>query len=322
MSWEKDPLWAKARLYFERGFTFPREDPRFGLWCALGLELLARAALASVSPTLLAAPNKNHRFLLYALGRGSDQSTDNRRSIPTFTVFELCKTLFQEFSQDNFNTAMALVNRRNEELHSGAAAFEEYPCKYWLTGFYACCAILTAELDETLDVLFGTAEAAIAREVLEDLEGETITRVKSRISTHKTHFLALSDSVQEEAATKAARTGSELSHQRRHRVPCPACECTATVQGDAFGPEVVTHDKEFIIVRQAVAPRRFYCPACSLKLSGHAELKAAALADPYTRTSRYLPEEYYGLIHPDDPDAFQELLDDYHSDMANVYDNE
>ena len=322
MSWERGPLWAKAKLYFERGFTFPREDPRFGLWCALGLDLLARAALASVSPTLLAAPNKDHKFLLHALGRGSEQGKRNRRSIPTVKVFELCRTLFQEFSQDNFNAAMALVNRRNEELPSGAAAFEEYPCKYWLTGFYACCAVLTAELNETLDLLFGTAEADIAREGLEKLEEETIKIIKNRIATHRTLFLALSDSDQEEAVTKADQLGSELSHQRHHRVPCPACECAATVQGDAFGPERVTHDDDMITVRQAVAPRRFYCPACSLQLSGHAELKVAALADPYTRTARHLPEEYYGLIHPDDPDAVQKLVDDYLSDMANEYDNE
>ena len=262
MSWERDPLWAKARLYFERGFTFPREDPQFGFWCALGLELLARAALASVSPTLLAAPDNNHRFLLHALGRGSEQGKGNRRSIPTLKVFELCKTLFQEFSQDNFKAAMALVNRRNEELHSGAAAFEEYPCKYWLTRFYACCAVLTAELDETLDLLFGTAEADIARETLEKLEEETIKTIKKRIETHKTLFLKLSDSLQkEEAAVKADQIGSDLSHQRHHRVPCPACKCTATVQGDAFGPERVTHDEDVITVRQAVAPRRFNCPA-------------------------------------------------------------
>ena len=36
MSWERDPLWAKAKLYFERGFTFPRGDPQFGFWVCLG----------------------------------------------------------------------------------------------------------------------------------------------------------------------------------------------------------------------------------------------------------------------------------------------
>ena len=320
MSWEKEPLWTKAKLYFERGFTFSREDPQFGLWCALGLELLARAALASVSPTLLAASHNDHRFLLHALGRGSKEV--NRRSIPAVKVFELCKTLFPRFSQDNVKAAMALVSRRNEELHSGAAAFEEYPCKYWLAGFYACCDVLTAELGETLDRLFGTAEAHIAREALEKLEDETINRVTNLLATHKTKFLALSAAERKEATAKADKLGRELSHQKHHRVSCPACGCVATVQGDTLGSENISYEDDKIIVRQAVSPRIFSCPACSLRLSGHAELKAASLATPYTRTSRYSPEEYYGLIHPDDTDTVQQLLDDYLRAMASEYDNE
>ena len=145
---------------------------------------------------------------------------------------------------------MALVNRRNEELHSGAAAFEEYPCKYWLTGFYACCDILTAELGETLDLLFGTAEAEIARASLKKLEKETIEKIKHLIEAHKTIFLKLSDSDKDDAATKADELGSELSHRKHHRVSCPACECTATVQGDTFGPERVIHAGDTITVRQ------------------------------------------------------------------------
>ena len=320
MSWEKEPLWTKAKLYFERGFTFPREDPQFGLWCALGLELLARAALASVSPTLLAASDNNHRFLLHALGRGSTEV--NRRSIPAVKVFELCVKLFPNFSRENFHAAMALVNRRNEELHSGAAAFEEYPCKYWLAGFYACCDVLTAELGETLDLLFGTAEAQIAREAIEKLKDETINKVTNLLATHKTKFLALSAAEQKEATTKAEKLGRELSHQKHHRVSCPACGCVATVQGDKFGSEIISYEDDTVVVRQAVSPRIFSCPACSLRLSGHAELRAASLAAPYTRTSRYSPEEYYGLIHPDDTDAVQQLVDDYLSAVASEYDNE
>src|SRR5580692_11097907 len=79
VSWERDPLWAKSRLYFERAFAESREDPRFGLWCSLGLELLARAALASISPTLLAESDREHKFQLHALNRGSE--TVPRRSI-------------------------------------------------------------------------------------------------------------------------------------------------------------------------------------------------------------------------------------------------
>ena len=217
---------------------------------------------------------------------------------------------------------MALVSRRNEELHSGAAAFEEYPCKYWLAGFYACCDVLAAELGETLELLFGTAEAHIAREALEQLEDATICKVKNLLATHKTKFLALSSSERKEATAKADKLGRELSHQKHHRVSCPACGCVATVQGDTFGSENISYEDDTIIVRQPVSPRIFSCPACSLRLFGHAELKAASLAAPYTRTSRFSPEEYYGLIHPDDTDAVQQLFEDYLRAMASEYDNE
>ena len=75
MSWERDPLFAKSRLFFGRAFDLPRDDPQFGLWCAFGLELLARAALASVSPTLLAEPDDDHKHLLHSLGRGAERSS-------------------------------------------------------------------------------------------------------------------------------------------------------------------------------------------------------------------------------------------------------
>ncbi len=130
MSWEHDPLWAKSRLYFEHAFRESREDPRFGLWCSLALELLGRAALASVSPTLLAEPDREHKYLLHALNRGSG----DRRSIKAVQVFALCRKLFPVFSDEDLKAAIALINRRNDELHSGSAAFDEYPSKYMADG--------------------------------------------------------------------------------------------------------------------------------------------------------------------------------------------
>src|SRR5580704_17434650 len=97
MSWERDPLWAKSRLYFERAFAESRDDPRFGLWCSFGLELLARSAVASVSPTLLAEPQSDHRFLLHALNCGSEKVEP--RSIKIIQVFNLCRILFDDFTE-------------------------------------------------------------------------------------------------------------------------------------------------------------------------------------------------------------------------------
>jgi hypothetical protein len=160
MSWERDPLWAKSRLFFERAFEQSPEDPLFGLWCSLGLELVARTAIASVSPTLLAEPDKEHRFLLHALNRGAERITP--QSIGSAQVFNLCKTLFDDFSKEDLTAALALSNRRNEELHSGAAAFEEYPATLWLTKV----------LGESLDNLFGEEEARVAIEILTETEKE------------------------------------------------------------------------------------------------------------------------------------------------------
>src|SRR5450759_2075672 len=124
MSWERESLLTKAKLFFERAFNESRDEPLFGLWCSLGLELLGRAALSSVSPTLLAEPSNDHKYLLHALNHGSERIP--RRSITSSLVFTLCKTLFPQFTEDDLKLANSLINRRNEELHTGSAAFEEY----------------------------------------------------------------------------------------------------------------------------------------------------------------------------------------------------
>jgi hypothetical protein len=41
MTWETKPLWTKAVLYMGRAVVQDREQDTFGLWAAMGLELLA-----------------------------------------------------------------------------------------------------------------------------------------------------------------------------------------------------------------------------------------------------------------------------------------
>jgi len=306
MSWERDPLWAKARLYFERAFEESRDDPRFGLWCSLGLELLARAALASVSPTLLAEPDKEHKFLLHALNRGSEKV--QRRSIPATQVFNLCRTLFVQFSENDLIAANALVNRRNDELHTGNIAFEEYRPKHWLAGFYRVCRSLTDAMGESLESLFPEDEARVARQILDETQTEVKQRVQNLIAAHRKVFEGKSREDQQAAAEIAEKEGAQLAYKRHHQVTCPACGCVATVQGEPFGRERINHEEDCIKVRQAVSPRTFSCVACELKLQGYAELEAAQLGGQYTRTTIFSPEDYYGLIHPEnfDPSEYVE----------------
>lgn len=317
MSWERDPLLAKARLFFQQAFDQSRDDPVFGLWCSFGLELLARAALASISPTLLAEPDRDHKYLLHALQHGSERVA--RKSILSIQVFSLCRTLFPDFTDEDYKAAMALINRRNEELHSGGAAFNEYQPNQWLTGFYHACKSLCSVLNESLESLFGEDEATVANEVLKENRNDVRQRVQSEIASYRTVFEDKSEKERKIIAAKAEKEGLELSTQRHHRVTCPACKCIALIRGKTFGKEHVTHHQGEIIVRQTVAPNSFICSACGLKLNGYAELEEAGLGGHYQRKTTYSPEEYYGLIHPDN---LGEYIEDYLSNLGPEYDNE
>jgi hypothetical protein len=316
MSWERDPLYAKARLFFERAFDVDRDESTFGLWCSLGLELLGRAALASVSPTLLAEPDKEHKYLLHALNRGSERTP--RKSITAAQVFSLCRTLFPDFTEEDFKAALALINLRNEELHSGAAAFDEYRPSQWLAGFYRACRSLCIPMGESLVSLFGEDEANVATEMLTENQNDVRQRVQSSIGAHRKVFQDKPVEEQKAARTKAEELGPQLAVKRHHRVTCPSCECVATVQGTPFGREHISHGDGEIIVRQPVSPTSFSCSACGLKLEGYAELAAANLGGQYTRRTTYSPDEYYGLVDPENLESYMEKY------LANLdeYDNE
>jgi transcription elongation factor Elf1 len=323
MSWERDPLVTKSKLFFERAFNEQSESPLFGLWCSMGLELLARAALASISPTLLAEPVNDHRFLLHALNRGSAKVP--RRSIKAAQVLGLCSELVEGFSGEDFTSAMALVNRRNDELHTGAAAFDEYPSKIWLSGFYRACNTLAKAIGETLEGLFGEEQAKIASEILGSTEEEVKKRVLDLVSKFQKSFEAKSAGEKEAAKKSAEKETGVLVHRRHHKVTCPACGSDATVEGQIFGPERVTHDSDMIVVRQSVSPHSFACSACGLKLESYGELHVVGLGGQYTRTNTFSPEDYYGLIDPETADLSEYMdkyLQDYFDDMAAGYDNE
>ena len=321
MSWERDPLWAKSRLFFERAFQESREDPLFGMWCSLGLELLARAAVASVSPTLLAEPDRDHRFLLHALNRGDKETS--RRSIRAAQVFSLCRVLFSDvFSADDQTSAMALSNRRNDELHTGTAAFEEYLSAQWLPGFYRACASLTKAMNESLESLFGKEEAKVAAEVLAETESAVQKLVLDRIAQYRKDFEALPAEARADAARRAKAEVDVLVHRRHHRANCPACASDATLQGEPFGPDRVSQEDNLIVVRRSVSPRSFSCSACGLKLQGYAELHVAKLGGQYTRRTDLTPEDYYGLVNPETADLspyMDKYIEAYLKDMADDY---
>lgn len=297
MAWDRDSLWAKACVYIERAFNESKGDPLFGLWAALGLELLARSAVSHVSPTLLAEPDREQKQLLHALGRGSERVP--KKSLGSAQVLQLCSTLFDQFTDEHQKASMAIINRRNEELHTGSSAFDEYPSSQWFSGFCRSCKALCECQGKDLAELFGDEEAENAKQLLAQERSKVEDTVKSSIAAHKRVFDAKPPEDQASAKTAAAKLATRLSWEGHHRADCPACSSAASVSGVLYGKEQVSHDDGEIVVRQPVSPRNFECSACGLKLSGYAQLEVAGMGGRHTRTSRYTPEDYFGLVDPD-----------------------
>lgn len=308
MSWERDALWSKAVLFMQKATVQDKESPEFGLWAALGLEILARAAVAKASPALLAEPDKEQKNLLHALGISLSNTP---KSISTTQVLSHCKILVPAFTEDEYKMASSLVNRRNEELHTGAAAFATFPLQSWLGGFFRCCKILAEHQGESLTSLFGAAEASVAEEILGKAENSLVSQVKSSIAAHARVFESKDADVRSKLAEDALTESEKLSHRGHHRVTCPSCKCTATVHGTTYGGERLEHKDGMIIVRESIIPTKFSCSACGLKLSGYQELVAAGIGDHFTNRSEYSPPDYYELVDPNDHETMDRYAEDH-----------
>lgn len=89
------------------------------LWAASALELLAKSALAHVTPVLIADPNDEHgRSMLAAAGLTKDFG--KFKSIQAFTLFKRCARAFKPFNESEANT---IAQMRNAELHSALSPF-------------------------------------------------------------------------------------------------------------------------------------------------------------------------------------------------------
>ena len=85
-AWSSEALFNKSLLYVGEMERFTANDWQFGFWSSLSLELLARAALACVSPALLAKGN-NWRNIAYALEHPATAKQFVPTSITTSEVF-------------------------------------------------------------------------------------------------------------------------------------------------------------------------------------------------------------------------------------------
>lgn len=295
MNWSEDALLSKAKIYFEKANTEDKDSMFFGMYSALGMELLARAAVAHISPALLADPS-NYTNLLYALNLKDDDC--NPKSIMTNKVIALCGVLVPEFNTDLQKVATLMTERRNEELHTGGGGFAEYNVDDWLADYYKVCQVLGSFLGETLETLFGKDVAKEAEEIIAEVAEKVMKAVRDKISARKKTYEEDKVNNPEEIEKLIISAKANMfakTHAGFHKVACPCCGNDAVIFGKESDNSHETIEGDEVRVVKEVNANTFQCGVCKLHLSSYAELKAAGLPLHYTNTYYYDPTEFFGI---------------------------
>lgn len=296
-------LWIKAKLFLNRAMDNDvRSFDEQALWAALALELLAKAALARVSPLLIAEPNEEGSNLLIASGlvKGEARFT----SVRAKTLMARCHRAFKPFDQSE---AMKIINGRNEYLHSSGAGFMAIPSQLWWPRYWAQAAILVTALDRDIEELVGSGRELTVTKYLEQNAKNIEHRTEALIERAKQRRQQRVEGTLPAKIAAEWKTGQLLSAQMSHSeaVTCPACGSVGLLEGE----EVVDSEVHYPSVGDpesgegydnffdtsvflTVGADYFSCPFCQLVLNSYDLINQAGLHTDFEVEGDL--EDYYG----------------------------
>ena len=227
---DHEALWIKAKLFLNRAMDdAARSFDEQALWAALALELLAKAALARVSPLLIAEPNEEGTNLLIASGlvKGDARFT----SVRAKTLMARCHKAFKPFDQVE---AMKIINGRNEYLHSSGAGFLAIPPHAWWPRYWAQAATLVTALDRDIEELVGSDREHTVTKYLEQNARNIEQRTEALIERAKQRRQQWLDGTLPAKVAAEWKAGQSLSAQMAHTeaATCPACGSTGLLEGE------------------------------------------------------------------------------------------
>jgi hypothetical protein len=271
-------LWLKAKLFLNRAMSESEDRPfeERALWASLALELLAKAALARVSPLLIAEPTEDGTNLLIASGlvEGDARFT----SVRAKTLYSRCHKAFKPFNEAE---ASKITHARNEYLHGSAAGFTSMPPVAWWPRYWTLAVILVSALERSIEDLVGGDRAPTVDQHLlqnkKNVEHRTemlIERAKQRLAQFK-------------AGTLPARVaadwspGSNLTAGLRYSEgeTCPACGGWGNIEGDeSIQIEVRYEQDDYEMHVDVIASSDYFsCSNCGLVLDTYELVEQAGL---------------------------------------------
>ncbi len=306
--WSHSSLWKKAKEFATRAMNEEdRTSPLFPFWCALTLEALARSSLAKVHSSLLADVQKNPDSILYACGISGIKSP---KSIPTKVVFMRCKRIIEKFTEGDYKFAMLLMEKRNEELHSGASPFDNWPHADWLTDYFRVCQVLLEFVDKELKELVSEKEAAVAIKMLEASRTNKKDEAFKIIKEKKDLFskLPVTDRLEKIKKSEELRLHDNRLRHKGKDVNCPACEGSAIIVGEIIKSSNPRDEDGELVQTDILLPEKLHCYSCDLLLDGYDYLQGIGLGETFQMKDVLDPVEYYE-IEPTEHIDYREYYD-------------
>lgn len=285
-----EALYLKAERYVQHMSSFDSDEWEYALWSSLSLEFLARAALANISPVLLADADRSWSSLFHALGFNPTEERFSPKSIAISEAFKRLTSILPEFTKEHESFGIQHTGRRNAELHSGELAFDGIKGSVWQPRFYQICQVLLKSMGMTLRDFVGNDEASVAEKLIAAAADDSAKAVKGDIEAHKKVWLAKTEA---ERTTAVSQASVWATRQTGHRVKCPSCGSQSLVVGEPVSPSMQRLEDGEIIETQEFLPNQFECIACSLKITGLSRLTVGGLSDRYKKTQTYDAAEYY-----------------------------
>ncbi len=280
-------LWSKAKVFLNRAMDPDpvRSFDEQALWASAALELLGKAALARVSPLLIAEPTEEGVNILIATGL--IEGTAKFTSVSASTVFKRCQRAFRPFSAAD---ALKFADARNEYLHGPTIGLVTLPPEAWWPRYWALASILVTAQDREIEELVGPDRAfaveAHLQQNAKNVEHRTeslIARATQRIAQYRAGNLPAR--VQMEW-----QSNPDLSIGLSYSQPetCPACGGTGTLEGDDssdtsynYEPNDDEYDGISVWATVTVPADYFSCPTCHLVLDRYELIEQAGLATTF-----------------------------------------
>lgn len=287
----KEGLLGKSHVYVQRAFRAKQANDldEYQLWLSLALELLGKAALANIHPSLVVDPtHSNSLFAASGVFLSSDIKT-----ITAGTLYDRLGRLSKYFDKNVKEFCDAISLRRNAELHSGELPFQQMRLEAWEGRFWHAAQIILDLLRSNLEEWLGADRAQAPKQIVAEAAEALQEAAKLRVVQAREHFQARPKKQRDEALELSKNKHAfhypkmfKLVAEHEWEVDCPACTGRAFFAGDSFEEQVLDsspgEDGWEEEVEKTYGAEEFRCPTCDLHLDSRDEIEAVGLDPDHT----------------------------------------